>query len=127
LQHLHSAGLLRASFRPEQQICAVRSLVRYRDSLVQLSAMHLQHMQKALDQMNLQLHHVISDLGGKTGMAIVEAIVAGERDPHQLATLRDPRHQGQQRDHRQVAGRRLPPRASVHASPSLTGFRQNGS
>jgi len=91
LQHLHSAGLLRPSFRPEQQVCAVRSLVRYRDSLVQLSAVHLQHMQKALDQMNLQLHHVISDLGGKTGMAIVEAILAGERDPHQLARLRDPR------------------------------------
>jgi transposase len=77
LQHLHSAGLLRPSFRPKQQVCAVRSLVRYRDSLVQLSAVHLQHMQKALDQMNLQLHHVISDLGGKTGMAIVEAILAG--------------------------------------------------
>jgi transposase len=96
LQHLHSARLLRASFRPSSQVCAVRSLVRYRDSLVQLSAMHLQHMQKALDQMNLQLHHVISDLGGKTGMAIVEAILAGQRDPHQLATLRDPRTKASQ-------------------------------
>lgn len=91
LQHLHAVGLLRASFRPEQQVCAVRSLLRHRDSLVQLSAVHLQHMQKALDQMNLQLHHVISDLGGKTGLAIVDAILAGERDPHVLARLRDPR------------------------------------
>lgn len=91
LQHLHAVGLLRASFRPEQQVCAVRSLLRHRDSLVQLSAVHLQHMQKALDQMNLQLHHVISDLGGKTGLAIVDAILAGERDPQVLARLRDPR------------------------------------
>lgn len=91
LQHLHAVGLLRASFRPSQDICAVRSLLRHRDSLVQLSAVHLQHMQKALDQMNLQLHHVISDLGGKTGMAIVDAILAGERDPRTLARLRDPR------------------------------------
>jgi transposase len=91
LQHLHSAGLLRPSFRPEQQVCAVRSLVRYRDSLVQLSAVHLQHMQKALDQMNLQLHHVISDLSGTTGMAILDAILAGERDPLKLAELRDGR------------------------------------
>jgi hypothetical protein len=91
LQHLHAVGLLRPSFRPEQQVCAVRSLLRHRDSLVQLSAVHLQHMQKALDQMNLQLHHVISDLGGKTGMAIVDAILAGERDPQTLAKLRDPR------------------------------------
>jgi transposase len=56
-----------------------------------MAAVHLQHMQKALDQMNLQLHHVISDLSGTTGMAILDAILAGERDPHKLATLRDPR------------------------------------
>jgi transposase len=91
LQYLHAVGLLRASFRPEQQVCAVRSLLRYRESLVQMAAVHLQHMQKALDQMNLQLHHVISDLSGTTGMAIVDAILDGERDAHQLARLRDPR------------------------------------
>lgn len=126
LQHLHSAGLLRASFRPEQQICAVRSLVRYRDSLVQLSAMHLQHMQKALDQMNLQLHHVISDLGGKTGMAIVEAILAGERDPHQLATLRDPRTRASKET---IAKSLVGDYRREHLftlRQSLTGFRQNG-
>jgi hypothetical protein len=91
LQYLHAVGLLRASFRPEQQICAVRSLMRYRESLVQMAAVHLQHMQKALDQMNLQLHHVISDLSGTTGMAILDAILAGERDPLKLAELRDGR------------------------------------
>ena len=125
LQHLHSAGLLRASFRPSSQVCAVRSLVRYRDSLVQLSAMHLQHMQKALDQMNLQLHHVISDLGGKTGMAIVEAILAGERDPHQLATLRDPRTRASEET---IAKSLVGDYRREHLftlRQSLTGFRQN--
>jgi transposase len=91
LQYLHAVGLLRASFRPEQQICAVRSLMRYRESLVQMAAVHLQHMQKALDQMNLQLHHVISDLSGTTGMAILNAILAGERNPVELAKLRNGR------------------------------------
>jgi len=91
LQYLHAVGLLRASFRPEQQVCAVRSLMRYRESLVEMAAVHLQHMQKALDQMNLQVHHVISDLSGTTGMAILDAILAGERNPRRLAALRDPR------------------------------------
>jgi transposase len=91
LQYLHAVGLLRASFRPEQQVCAVRSLMRYRESLVEMATVHLQHMQKALDQMNLQLHHVISDLSGTTGMAILDAILGGERDPRKLAALRDPR------------------------------------
>ncbi|HZL28684.1 MAG TPA: IS110 family transposase [Acidobacteriaceae bacterium] len=91
LQYLHAVGLLRASFRPEQQVCAVRSLIRYRESLVEMATVHLQHMQKALDQMNLQLHHVISDLSGTTGMAILDSILAGERDPRRLARLRDPR------------------------------------
>lgn len=125
LQHLHAAGLLRASFRPEQQVCAVRSLVRYRDSLVQLSAMHLQHMQKALSQMNLQLHHVISDLGGKTGMAVVEAILAGERNPHQLATLRDPRTKASEET---IAKSLVGDYRREHLftlRQSMTGFRQN--
>jgi len=91
LQYLHAVGLLRASFQPEAQVCAVRSLMRYRESLVEMAAVHLQHMQKALDQMNLQLHHVISDLSGTTGMAILDAILAGERDPRRLARLRDAR------------------------------------
>ena len=85
IQHLHSVGLLRGSFRPDQEICAIRSLWRHRDNLIQLATIHLQHMQKALDQMNLQIHHVISDLAGTTGLAIVDAILAGERDLAKLA------------------------------------------
>jgi transposase len=91
LQFLHSVGLLRASYRPEQEVCAIRSLLRHRESLVQMAATHVHHMQKALDQMNLQLHHVISDVTGQTGLAIVEAILAGERNPYILAKLRNDR------------------------------------
>jgi transposase len=91
LQFLHSVGLLRASYRPEQEVCAVRSLLRHRESLVQMAATHVHHVQKALDQMNLQLHHVISDITGQTGLAIVDAILAGERDPFVLAKLRNDR------------------------------------
>lgn len=91
VQYLHSVGLLRGSFRPEQLVCSVRSILRHRDSLVKMACVHTQHMQKALDQMNLQLHHVISNINGSTGMAIVEAILAGERNPQALARLRDPR------------------------------------
>lgn len=89
IQHLHSVGLLRGSFRPDDEICAMRSLWRHRDNLIQLATLHLQHMQKALDQMNLQIHHVISDLAGTTGLAIMDAILAGERDPQKLAQLRN--------------------------------------
>src|SRR6266513_1581630 len=89
LQYLHAVGLLRGSFRPNQEICALRSLWRQRDSLIQMASVHLQHMQKALDQMNLQIHHVISDIAGTTGLAIIDAILAGERDPKRLADLRD--------------------------------------
>jgi len=91
LQYLHAVGLLRASHRPPQTICALRSLWRHRESLVQMTAIHIQHVQKALDQMNIQLHHVISDITGTTGIAIIEAVLAGERNPKQLARLRDPR------------------------------------
>jgi len=89
LQYLHSVGLLKASFRPEQDVCAVRSLLRHRESLVQMTCVHVQHMHKALDQMNLQIHHVISDITGVTGLAIVDAIVEGKTNPRQLAKLRD--------------------------------------
>lgn len=91
LQFLHSVGLLRASYRPEQEVCAVRSLLRHRESLVQMAATHVNHMQKALDQMNLQLHHAISDIVGQTGLAIVDAILAGQRNPSELAKLRNER------------------------------------
>jgi DNA-binding NarL/FixJ family response regulator len=91
LQYLHSVGLLRASHRPAQSICAIRSLWRHRESLVQIAAHHTQHMQKALDQMNIQLHHVISDITGVTGLAIIDAILGGERNPKKLAQLRNAR------------------------------------
>ena len=91
LQYLHTVGLLRGSFRPEQAVCTVRSILRHRDSLVQMASSHVQHMQKALDQMNLQLHHVINDITGVTGLTIIKAILAGERNPHTLAALRDRR------------------------------------
>ena len=91
LQYLHSVGLLRASHRPPQIICAVRSICRHRESLVQMATVHIQHMQKALDQMNIQLHHVISDITGATGLAIIDAILNGERSPEKLAALRDAR------------------------------------
>jgi transposase len=91
LQYLHSVGLLRASFRPAQEVCAIRSLSRHRDSLVEMATCHVQHMQKALDQMNLQFRHVIADITGTTGLAILDAILLGERDVEKLALLRDPR------------------------------------
>jgi transposase len=89
LQRLHSYGLLASSFRPPAAICQLRSLVRHRDSLIQMSVKHIQHMQKSLDPMHLHLHHVISDVTGVTGMRIIRAIVAGERDPRTLAQYRD--------------------------------------
>ena len=91
IQFLHSVGLLRAAFRPDGEVCAVRSLMRHRSDLVQMASQHIQHMQKALTQMNVQIHHVISDITGVTGLAIVDAIVDGQRDPLELAKLRDPR------------------------------------
>lgn len=91
LQYLHSVGLLEASFRPESAIRALRALSRHRASLVEVSSVHVQHMQKALTQMNLQIHHVLSDITGKSGLAILDAILAGKREPRQLAELADGR------------------------------------
>ena len=90
IQYLHSVGLLRSAFRPEDDVCAVRALTRHRNDMVQMASQHILHMHKSLTQMNLQLHHVISDLTGLTGMLIVDAIVGGERDAAVLAKLRDP-------------------------------------
>ena len=91
IQRLHSFGLLNGSFRPEGEICALRAYRRHRASLIEHRAAHIQHMQKALHQMNVQLTQVLSDISGVTGLAILRAIVAGERDPLTLAQLRDPR------------------------------------
>ncbi len=88
---LMSYGLLNGAFRPADDICVLRSLVRQRGIKVQDQSRSIAHMQKALTQMNVQLDNVVSDLTGKTGMAILRSIVAGERNPQQLATLRDKR------------------------------------
>jgi len=89
LQRLHSFGLLSASFRPEDMICRLRSLQRHRLNLVWTAGAEIQHMQKALQQMNLHLHHVVSDITGLSGLRIIEAILAGQRDAVQLTKLRD--------------------------------------
>ena len=89
LQQLPTYGLLSGAFRPEAEIRCLRSYLRQRSMLVRCAAQHIQHMQKALTQMNVKLHHVISDITGKTGMDIIEAIVGGERDPDKLAKLRN--------------------------------------
>lgn len=87
IQRLHTYGLLGGSFRPADPYCVVRSYLRYRDELVAARSVQIQHMQKALLQMNLQLHHVLSDLRGESGLAILGAILQGERDPVKLAAL----------------------------------------
>jgi transposase len=91
LQQLHTFGLVRPSFRPEARLVELRTYTRHRQTLVEEAARQIQRMQKALDQMNVQLHHVIADITGKTGMTIVRKIVAGNRDPEDLARYRDSR------------------------------------
>ena len=91
LQQLHTYGLLSAAFRPEGEVRRLRSYLRQRSMLVRYASQHIQHMQKALSQMNVKLQHVIRDVTGKTGMAIIEDIVGGEQDAHKLAQHRDPR------------------------------------
>jgi transposase len=91
LQRLHACGLLRASFRPGRAIAELRAYLRAREKHSNYAAAHIQHMQKALTFMNIQLHHVIASITGVTGMNIIRAIVAGERDPEKLAAMRDVR------------------------------------
>jgi transposase len=81
LQRLHSHGLLRASFRPKGEIIELRAHLRQRERRLDTAASQIQHMQKAMTEMNLQLHHVVSDVTGKTGMRILRAILDGERNP----------------------------------------------
>ena len=89
IQQLHTYGLLQPSFRPPEEICALRALVRQRGRLIQSCSTEIQHMQKALQQMNLKLTQVLSDIAGVTGLQIIRAMVAGERAPHTLAAYRD--------------------------------------
>jgi transposase len=91
IQRLHSYGLLRASFRPPDSVLALRAYWRQRQMQVRYAASHVQHMQKALEQMNVKLTQVVSDITGVTGMLIIGAILEGQRDPIQLARLRDER------------------------------------
>ena len=91
IQRLHTYGLLRGSFRPDDFTCVVRSYWRHRDNLIRYAAAHVQHMQKALTEMNVQLHKVISNITGVTGMRIIRAILVGERDGTKLAHLKDHR------------------------------------
>src|SRR5882724_8050943 len=89
IQQLHTYGLLAGAFRPADELCVLRSYLRQREMLTQTASMHIQHMQKALQQMNLLLHNVVSDITGVTGMKIIKAILEGERDPDVLAQHRD--------------------------------------
>lgn len=91
LQQLHTYGLLNGAFRPDEEICKLRTYLRQRNMLTEQAASHIQHMQKALNQMNVQLHHVITDITGETGMKIIRAIIEGERDPKLLAQHRNHR------------------------------------
>lgn len=91
LQELHSVGLLRGSFRPTAEVAALRSYMRHRESLIESAATAINRMQKALVQMNVQLHVVITDITGTTGLRILRDIVEGKTDPRHLATHRDPR------------------------------------
>ena len=88
LQQLHTYGLLAAAFRPDEQTCVLRAYLRQRATLVEFSAEHIRHMQKAMTQMNLKLEKVLSDITGVTGLLIIDAILGGERDPLKLARLR---------------------------------------
>jgi transposase len=98
IQKLHSCGLLSASFQPDNMQRTLRSMVRHRKNLVQTSSTYINRMQKALELMNIKLHTIISDIDGKTGLLIIEAVLAGERDPEVLADLRDKRIKANRED-----------------------------
>lgn len=105
IQKLHTYGLLQASFRPDEEMCSLRSYLRHRDNLIRYRSAHIQQMQKALHQMNIQLTNVISDITGQTGLQIIRAIVGGEHDPLTLAQYRNPRcHSSQDEIAKSLAG-----------------------
>ncbi len=105
IQRLHSCGLLRGSFRPSEEICMLRTLVRDKATLVAESGDWVRRMQKSLDQMNVRVHRAVSDISGATGMAIIRAIAGGERDTRKLAQLRDPHcHKSEEEIAEQLTG-----------------------
>jgi hypothetical protein len=109
IQQLHTYGLLSASFRPEAEMVALRSYIRHRDNLVRYRSVHIQHMQKALELMNLKLANVISDITGQTGQTIIRAIVAGQHDPVTLAQYRNNRcHSSEDEIAKALTGHYLP-------------------
>lgn len=98
LQQLHSAGLLRKSHRPDKEIVPLRYLMRHRSDVITQAGQQVQLMQKVLTEMNLHIHHVFSDVDGLSAQSIISAIIGGERDPHKLAALRDPRCRSRLKD-----------------------------
>ncbi|HEY9805929.1 MAG TPA: IS110 family transposase, partial [Candidatus Obscuribacterales bacterium] len=124
LQQLHTYGLLRAAFRPEDSICRLRTLERHRKNLVEAAGMFVQHMQKALNEMNLHLHHVLSDISGYSGLAILDAILAGERDPRKLASLADYRVKKSQAQIEAALTGDYRPELLFVLNQSLEGYRQ---
>jgi transposase len=108
LQRLHACGLLRASFRPARDIAALRAYVRVRDRHLEYAAAHIQHMQKALTHMNLQLHHVVSDVTGVTGMKIIRRTRSGRPGVHARCPVSRERP-----DHSCCLGRQLPAGARI--------------
>src|SRR5450631_4321075 len=113
LQRLHSHGLLRASFRTKGEMIELRAYLRKRERLLDTAASQIQHMQKAMTEMNLQLHHVVSDVTGVTGMRILRASIAGERNPAVLASMRDRRCHFEHGGDREGFDRPLSARTSV--------------
>jgi transposase len=126
LQKLMSLGLLRAAWRPGDDVCVVRAVVRQREMLLTEQASWVQRMQKALVQMNIQLTEVLTDVMGRTGQGIIRDIVAGERDPAVLARHRQGRGKGQRHGSAACIDRKLAGRAFVRAHPGAGDVRQLG-
>ena len=114
-QRLHTFGLLNNSFRPTEEIQILRTYLRQRETLVAAGSTCIQHMQKTLTQMNVQLANVISDISGVTGMVILRAIVAAERDPVRLSTLKHNRVRASSQGNRTKPGRQLARGIAVRA------------
>ena len=119
IQRSHSYGLLRASFRPPNSVLALRAYWRRRQMQVRYAAIHAQHMQKAMEQINVKLTEVVSDITGVTGMLIIGAILEGERDPVKLAQLRDKRCQSSENQIALALQGTWRPRTSLRAAAGL--------
>ena len=115
IQQLHTYGLRRGSFRPDEDMCALRAYIRHRDTLIRYRSAHVQHLQKALHLMNVQVTNVISDITGVTGLQIIRAMVQGERDPHTLAAYRNEHCAKSEEDIAKALTGQLPPRTPLGA------------